>query len=480
MKKTRILGAILLILAVGLFVRQLYEAKWRERTVVILSTNDIHARLDNFARLATAVERCRDTVQTVLTDSGDRWTGNAFVDMAEGRLPIIDLMNELGYTVVTLGNHEFDCGTTVLKNAIDHSSFATICANMRNVSTDLPTPAGHFSMRTYDGVRLCFVGVVNNDDYGHPDGSHPVFEGLEFSNAMEAARQKIQQTPKCDVKVLLSHMSLEHDVAFAEQGSDFDIILGGHSHDVADLEVGSTVIGQTGRRLKYVGATTIRMRGRSIESIDYRNIPLEDYPEDPHFAARVAEIENNPELKATVGTLAETIRKPGGLPNLLTELMMSGADAQIGFYHYGGIRKDVVEAGDISRAVLFDIDPFGSTIYRLKMTPAEMRNFIILKYNDTGNPKEAHRIDLFCSTPYEIVTDANDMAFDVRFPKLKEGKVYTVGMCNYIAEKYAGLNVTPEENIPTKVLDLLIDRFENHSPVTVDGKERQSVVVRNK
>ena len=38
----------------------------RERVVVILSTNDMHAKIERFARLAAAVERCRDTVSDVV------------------------------------------------------------------------------------------------------------------------------------------------------------------------------------------------------------------------------------------------------------------------------------------------------------------------------------------------------------------------------------------------------------------------------
>ena len=50
----------------------------RETTLVLLSTNDMHARIQNFPRLAAAVEACRDTVQrVVVVDAGDRWPGNA-------------------------------------------------------------------------------------------------------------------------------------------------------------------------------------------------------------------------------------------------------------------------------------------------------------------------------------------------------------------------------------------------------------------
>ena len=88
----------------------------RMETVVILSTNDIHAHIEKFPQLAEAVKKCRDTVKNViLVDAGDRWTGNVYCDRAaEPRRPIIDLMNRLRYDVATFGNHEFDAGQAFL------------------------------------------------------------------------------------------------------------------------------------------------------------------------------------------------------------------------------------------------------------------------------------------------------------------------------------------------------------------------------
>ena len=97
---------------------------------MILSTNDMHASLENMARLATAVKECRDTVFTVVVDAGDRWTGNAYVDLAEGRLPMIRLMNSVGYDVVTLGNHDFDAGIETLDRAVKYAEFDVVCANI--------------------------------------------------------------------------------------------------------------------------------------------------------------------------------------------------------------------------------------------------------------------------------------------------------------------------------------------------------------
>lgn len=466
------------ILLVVLFAAAaaLYWNSVRERTVVILSTNDIHANIDNFARLASAVGECRDTVETVLVDAGDRWTGNVFVDLAEGRRPILDLMNSLGYDAATLGNHEFDCGAEFLSEACAYAEFPIVCANVRR--SDGSAFAGvepSATIETGNGIKMRFVGVVTNYDNGHPDGNNEIFKGLEFPDPMESARAEGSKHG-AQALVLLSHMGDTKDVEFAGQCDKYDLIIGGHSHAVVDTLVGRTVIGQTGKKLKNVGATTLRFKGRKLLSVDYRNIPLAGYEEDSLFAARVARIESNPELRKGVGELGTTLDKVG-LANMQTFLVANAMHAQIGFYHYGGIRLSELAAGKVSMATLFDLEPFFSQIYTMTMTPAQMREMIMVKYNDTGNTKEAHRIDLFSTTPYTIVTDADDMAVDVRFPKLREGVKYKVAMADYIAKKYA-FEADDIERHSTKVLDVMAHWFAKHSPVEFDNVPKQKVVVR--
>ena len=105
-----IIAAVIVAAAYMAWVRYVSE-----RSIVIISTTDVHAKVENFPRLATAIARCRDTVATIVADAGDRWTGNAYVDMArEPRRPVIDMMNAMGYDVATLGNHEFDDGQAFL------------------------------------------------------------------------------------------------------------------------------------------------------------------------------------------------------------------------------------------------------------------------------------------------------------------------------------------------------------------------------
>lgn len=446
---------------------------------VILSTNDMHASLDNMARLATAVKECRDTVFTIVVDAGDRWTGNAYVDLAEGRLPMIQLMNAVGYDVATLGNHDFDPGQQVLAGAIGAAKFEVVCANMHSKGGVLDGVAPNYQIVTPEGVEIDFVGVVTSYANGHPDGNDVNFEGLKFDDPQAVAERESEES-KGDVKVLLSHMGDDRDLDLAARYNGYDVILGGHTHRLLDTVVNGTVVGQTQRKLKYVGATKIKMRGSKVVSIEYENIPLKNYTKDAEVEAQIKEIEANPALKLVVGSMAKAVNHVG-LCNLQTKIIKEATGADIGMYHRGGVR--IIEGlpeGDVTIKTLFDNEPFFSQVHTAVVTPAQLRKLIISKYNDTVNAKESHVVDLYATTPYKIIVDENDMAYDVRFPLLREGKKYRLAVADYVARNYKDFECEEEVRTPLLVFELDRAYFEKNSPVRISNVMKQSVVCKKK
>ena len=168
-----------------------------------------------------------------------------------------------------------------------------------------------------------------------------------------------------------------------------------------------------------------------------------------------------------------------GLGKMQASIVRDAVDAEVGFYHYGGVRLAELPVGAVSRATLFDLEPFFSTVASMTMTPADMRRMIISKFNDTGNVKESHRVDLYSTVPYDIVTDSRGEAVNVIFPTLREGRRYKVAMCNYIAETYRDIEaedrVVHSDNL---VLDRCIEFFEKNSPVKLSNKPLQRIVRR--
>ena len=449
----------------------------RMETVVILSTNDIHAHIEKFPQLAEAVKKCRDTVKNViLVDAGDRWTGNVYCDRAaEPRRPIIDLMNRLRYDVATFGNHEFDAGQAFLGVRTAQCRFPVVCANIVSDTATFPQPAP-YAIVERGGRRIGFVASVTNYDHNnHPAGHDENFAGLTFTDAVDAVADRQSLRDECDALVALTHIGTKKDRVLAEKAPRYDVIVGGHSHDETNETVGGVLVTQTGKNLDNVGVTVLRFRGDELVEKSFRLVPLAGYEPAPAYQRMVEGYYSDPALRAKVADLRGRLDKTG-LANVFTEAVREAGKADVGIYHIGGVRLDSIPAGGVSAAKVYGLEPFGTLVARMEMTPAQMRRMIVSKYNDPVNAKEAHRIDLISTTPYVIVTDAADNALDVQFPKLREGRKYKVAVSDYIYRNYKDMEYTGGEITVEKVADILLEELRDDSPLKIDNTPRQRVV----
>lgn len=465
---------ILLCLCVGLLGGYFYNNSLKEQTVVILATNDMHANIKNFSRLASAVKACRDTTDRVLLlDAGDRWTGDAYVDMAdEAGLPIIELMNRLGYDAATLGNHEFDHGQAHLGKMIRQMDCEVVCANAVSDTCTFPVlkPCDIFEV---GGFKVGIVGAVTNYEGGdHPAGHASSFVGVRFPDPQEMSMKYGRELrDKCDIMLLLSHMGDDRDAELLGKYTDFDAVIGGHTHLAIDTVVNGTLLTQTYKRLVNVGVTRIHMKGKKVERVEFDNYPLADYAEDEEFAAEVARYMSDPELGKVIGTFEADADKVG-LANWMAEEIRHEAKADIGMYHRGGVRLDGIDKGEVKFADLYNLEPFGTTICMMEMDKKAMKKMIISKYNDPVNAKEAHRVDLFSTVPYTIYVDEKDMAYDVDFPGLRDKK-YEVAVPDYVFKTYHDMDYTSSEQFGERISNILIRRLQAAGSYTPDNTPRQ-------
>lgn len=440
-----------------------------EQTLVILSTNDMHGKIQRFPSLATAVETCRDTVEhTLLVDAGDRWTGNAYVDkVAEHGRPIIELMNRLGYDVATLGNHEFDFGQAHLGGMLDSVvKFEVVCANLVSDTCSFPQPAA-WTILERGGVKIGVVGVLTNyEGNGYPAGNASSYVGLRFLDPQQAAIEAADALRKqVDLLILLSHMGDDRDMELLTKEGRYDLLIGGHTHELRDTLINGTQLTQTYKDLRNIGVTKIRMRGKRIRSIDYENRPITDFTPDPTMQAAVDRYYADEELNRPIGSLRTTATQIG-LANWIVELMKQRHNAEVGFYHYGGVRLDSLPAGGVGTATIYDLEPFSSHAATLRMTPAEMRELILTKFNEPT--REGRRYDLISTTPYRILTDAAGKAVDVRFPTLREGVRYHVAISDYAFKNYRGLQGQEGRIEEELITDLMIEALRK-GPITPDN-----------
>ena len=451
-----------------------------EKRIVLLSTNDIHAQIDNFPMLAAAVEACRDTTDNVvLIDAGDRWTGNPYVDRtAVPGLPIIRLMNRLGYDAATFGNHEFDHGQAHLGRIVDSMAFPVVCANLISDTCTFRQPAP-FTILERDGVRIGIVGVVTNyEGPGHPAGQKASFVGLRFPDPQEMALQYADSLrSQVDLLVLVSHMGDYYDEELLRRGTPYDVVIGGHSHVVRNSVIENTLLTQTGKNLANIGVTEVLLRDGKVVDAAFRLVDLSEYPAAEPYASEVVTYESDPELNRPAGTFTNGAGKLR-IGQWMAREIARATRAEVGFYHRGGVRLDTIPEGPVKRATIYALEPFNSTAVVADMTPEELRRIIIAKYNDPNNRKEGRRVDLIATTPYTIVIDADSVAYDVCFPQLREGRSYRMGYNDYVYKNYAEVDRAKGRQLTDlRINELLLEALGAGRPLTFDAEQLQQEAV---
>lgn len=444
-----------LLLILGIIGWQFRFAK--EQHIYIIATNDIHATIESMPKLATLVKEYESRGEVIIVDSGDRVSGNAYVDDAtEPGTPIIELMNDIGYDVATLGNHEFDKGSEVLDAMVACADFPIVCANVEshNGATTLPP----YTIIEHCGVEFGFIGIVDTDNNGRPLGGNNTFTNYTFSPDIETAYSVCEEVAaKCDMVILLSHMGLDRDIILAEQSPHYHWIAGGHTHDLVNERYEYTHISQNKNKLRYVTIADVRVKDERILDVKYEQVAIGDIAPDKAMMEHIEELKSSdPHLNSIVGRATTTATKDGVANFTIAALAnypySDSFAPEISLYHYGGIRLDEIKEGDIKRVEILNNDPFMSTIYVGTMTKKQLRDFILAKYN-SGTPehpdKESHYPYFRSDVPYTIIVGENGDAKDVVFDL--EERSYRVAMCNYIAENYINSVIVSRQLRPTNI-----------------------------
>jgi 5'-nucleotidase len=114
--------------------------------------------------LITAINEARARAENpVLLDGGDQFQGTLFYTYYKGKLAA-EMMNQLGYDGMTVGNHEFDDGPEVLRGFMEAVEFPVLMSNA-DVSKE-PALAGVLKKSTIievGGEKIGLIGATPED-----------------------------------------------------------------------------------------------------------------------------------------------------------------------------------------------------------------------------------------------------------------------------------------------------------------------------
>jgi len=360
-----------LLLATGLALPQ------ATTSLVVVHTNDMHGQVlprdgsGGMAELATVIRRERPDL---ILDGGDMFTGTMISDEFLGK-PIIEILNKLGYGAVALGNHEFDYGVPELRNRLKEARFPVLSANITGIPEVQP-----FTILNAKGLRIGVIGltVENLADVTHPRN----LSTIKIAKAADALRETLPKVrPLSDLIFLVVHIGLEEQIEIAKAFPEIRLIVAGHPHVARTTQAGQTLIVESGSSTQNVGRVDIRLRGKTIESMTSRMLPVRGVEKDPEIQAIISPYEGQLALRLTerIGEAtdflvkSETIESP--LNNMIADAIRDFAGTQIGLQNVGGIRA-ALRKGAINKGDMFEVLPFQNTIIKMTLTGAQLRQLL--------------------------------------------------------------------------------------------------------
>ncbi len=223
-----------------------------ELKLIILSTNDVHSRIEpfpandrkfagraGFARRETLIKQVRaENEYVLLFDAGDIFQGTPYFNMFGGEIEF-KLMSDMKYDAATMGNHDFDNGLQGFKKQLPHAKFPFICSNYDFSNTLLNGETLPYKIFEVGPMRIGVLavgveldGLVSKKNYQQTVYMDPV----EIANKYA----KILKDKNCDMVVCISHLGFDYktnkvsDKILAAKTRNIDYIIGGHTHTFMD------------------------------------------------------------------------------------------------------------------------------------------------------------------------------------------------------------------------------------------------------
>ncbi|WP_102028923.1 5'-nucleotidase C-terminal domain-containing protein [Salirhabdus sp. Marseille-P4669] len=446
--------------------------------VQILSVNDLHGKIDvteeingvDYGRidyLAAYLEEREATNpdNTVLVHAGDMVGGSPPVSALLQDEPTVHLMEEMGFDVGTVGNHEFDEGVAEMLRLInggDHENgtdnydgidFPMVAANVvYKDSGDLVLDP--YTVQEVAGQKIGFIGVATVDTPNMIISKGN--ENIEFTDEATAINQYAEELKNQGVQaiIVLAHVpgdqsgsTVTGDIANIanEVDDEVDVIFAAHNHVKLDGVVDGKLIVQAGEYGKAfadvdleIDPATGDIVKKTAEVVD---VIQEGMTPDPEATAILNDYleQVGPKLNEVIG-VAE-VALPGGyaafgeigdnpLGNLIADGMIAAMDSDFALMNGGGIRADL-NAGEITWSELFNVQPFGNTLVKVEITGAELRDVLNTQFSGYGPDV---LIGGFSYTWDSSLGDYGQVV-DLFLPdgsKLDEAATYTVTVNNYM------------------------------------------------
>lgn len=361
------------LLPLALLCACLATAQDNIRTVTILHSNDIHARLSplengngGFAYLASVIRHERESCTgCLLLNAGDVVQGSPVSTLFQG-LPVFEIANLFGFDAGTLGNHDFDYGWEQARKFMEVANYPIAVSNIVDGEGRL------FARQPYvvllaNGVRVAVVGAMTDtlDTLTKPQARG----AWHTTSLVEAVRRYANEARgRADLTVVVCHITGNEEEALLALGPTVPVIVSGHEHQglpEAKVKDGRMVV-----RAKAYGEEIGRLELRvnvtqkSVASWSWKKVGVDSktVAPAPDVASQVKRWED--EVSHIVDqplAVAEHEFSRAALKALIERAMRDETGSDFAFMNAGGVR-DILPKGQLLVRHIWNVMPFDNEV----------------------------------------------------------------------------------------------------------------------
>ena len=386
---------------------------------VIIHTNDVHGRIleekgvIGDAKAAAVIEEERSKVEnTIVVDAGDAFQGLPISNSTKGE-DRANIMNQVGYDAMAVGNHEFDFGMDQAIKYKETLNFPLLSANTYvNGARVFEASTVVDKTPTVVGDEFVVIGVTTPETAikTHPKN----IEGVTFADPITEVNKVIDEVEAralADNRVynnyiILAHLGVDATTPVEWRGSTLAealsqnsklagkrvIVIDGHSHTVQSATYGDNVTyNQTGSYLNNIGKVTLKSEQLLGEASLISAADTASVTPDALITELVNEIkvkyeaenaqvviENNPvELN---GERSNVRVRETNLGNAVTDAIY--AYGQTGFSNKtslavtngGGLRATIAKDQPVTKGDIIAVLPFGNIISQITVTGQQIQD----------------------------------------------------------------------------------------------------------
>ena len=467
----------------------------RDREFVILFTNDFHSQIEPLSKDETynadrgGIKRIKALVDSVraaepavlLADAGDLVQGTYYFSLLNGVVEMT-IMEELGYDIRTLGNHEFDKKMSGLGYMLSLNEVPVVTSNYDFSRTDLVGRIHNSIMIKTGNTKVGFIGLnVMLRNLVSPTAC----EGVEWQNAINVADSEAKKLldEGADMVIALSHLGYEkNDIVYYDRGiamntRHIDMIIGGHSHTflnkadyVTNLDGDKVPIVQTGSKGICLGYAKIRLDENDKPSFTYKLIPVDkrlDSKLDKEFSDMIdlysAAI--SVRMNEVIGYSPQALRRgypESPLGNITGDALVwmakeyLGEEADLGLYNSGGIRAEI-SAGDVTIGDIYAVYPFDNMLSLVTLKGKDLRTLCGYIASSGGLP---------VSSSLKMVLKRNGDNYEMKSvtingKEIDDNRTYKVATVDYLVDlgRYGLENAIDREDGNEIIRDYFVDYF---------------------